>query len=189
MSNIEWKDIERSCNSNPPAASFGCIGGVLETDYARIDYRTVSRLGGRMYLPLGSLIDEYEQNIRCTTSRGNYNIREEDPDMSIAELLERLGMDPSDCFYRDIVRRDDGLELYVTFKDSEGRLDKFNYLWYNTGLLYAIDTESLTVSNWRDKVETGFKTTAEEFLNSLRDVKNEEEFSEKSEPYFHEWMK
>lgn len=189
MSNIEWKEIERSCNSNPPAASFGCIGGALETDYVRIDYRTVSRLGGRECPPLDSLIDEYEQNIRHITGRDDYNVREEDPDMSITELLRQMLIDPSDYFYRDVLRRDDGLELLVTFKDSEGKLDINGWLWYNMGLLYPIDTESLTVSNWKDKVETGFKTAAEEFLDTLRDVKNEEEFSEKSEPYFHEWMK
>ena len=185
MSNIEWKEIG---DSKAPSASFGCIGGTLETDYVRIDYCTVSEFLGRKCPPLGSLIDEYEQNIRHTTGRDDYNVREEDPDMSITELLRQMLIDPSD-YYRNMFTRDDGLEMIVTFKDSLGRLEELSVLWYIMGLRYPIDTESLTVSNWKDKVETGFKSAAEKFLDSLKYVNNEEELMEKCELYHHGWEK
>lgn len=172
MSEIEWKEIDRSWTRCSHPSTFGYIGGTLETDYAEIRYYTIGD-DSDDYPPLYAITEDYGRTVAYEDYEMNGYEVDEDPDMKITDLLEKLKIDSSDYFSYMFER--DSLELIVTLKDSEGELVEPSYRWCNGGLKYPIDIESLTASNWRRKLESAFKTAAEDFLNSLRDAKTLED--------------
>ena len=196
MSAIKWEKIERGMHDTystgvisflmAPNPMGGCIGGTLETDYAKIDYSTIG--GHSDYNGPAWLIEDYGEWTADESGADHYydydDIMKEDPDLRLVDICERIGGDQRDYF--DEQFNLDGLELFVTLKDSEGELTEQSYWWYNGGLTYPIDLESLTVGNWNHKVEAGFKAAAEDFLNSLRDAKTLEEIYKKCEEHFYE---
>lgn len=80
----------------------------------------------------------------------------------------------------------DALQLLITGISLEdlpkdyGGIDVVCY-----GLRYSIDLESLTVGNWRNKLEEAFKIAAEDFLNSLRDANTVEKILERCKERFY----
>ena len=108
----------------------------------------------------------------------------DDPDLRLVDIYERTGRYIDETFGR-VLREIDALDLYITDASLEGLPEDY-YLGIDIlsyGLRYPIDLESLTVGNWRLKLEEAFKATAEEFLESLRGVSSYEKILERCNEY------
>lgn len=196
---IEWKETRRVYPGGTPldAISFlrgrdtdiNTLEGTLVTDYAKIYYSTYGRDYG-MWNP-DSVIEEYKrelsealETVARLKGESSYGAID-DPDLRLVDIYERTGRYIDETFGR-VLREIDALDLYITDASLEGLPEDYHLgidiLSY--GLRYPIDLESLTVGNWRLKLEEAFKATAEEFLESLRDVSSCEKILEKCNEYF-----
>lgn len=196
---FEWKETKHVYPGGTPldAITFlrGCdsdintLEGTLVTDYAEIHYSTYGRDYG-MGSP-DSIIEEYRRKLSealgtVARLRGEpFYDAIDDPDLRLADLYERVGLDIDEHLGREL-REVDALELYITDASLEDLPEDY-YLGIDIlchGPRHPINLESLTVGNWRLKLEEAFKTTAEEFLESLRDVSSYETILEKCNEYF-----
>lgn len=191
---IEWEETKRVYPGGTPldAISFlrgrdtdiNTLEGTLVTDYAKIYYSTYGRDYG-MGSP-DSIIEEYRgklsealETVARLRGETSYDTID-DQDLKLADIYERVGLDIDEHLGREL-REVDALELYITDASLEGLPEDY-YLGIDIlcyGLKYPIDLESLTVGNWRLKLEEAFKATAEELLESLRDVSSYEKILEK----------
>ena len=178
------------------------LEGTLVTDYAKIHYYT-GAFGYDEFnydkMPPLRVIREYERkmtdaldsvaSLRAGAGETDYNAMRDDPDLRLAGLYEKLCLNIEETLGKQL-REVDDLIMIIKSTDNgvlEGFPDKESWLSvYGIGLKYSIDLETLTVSNWSQKIETAFKTTAEDFLNSLRDVDSVEKILEKCNEYFYE---
>ena len=196
---IEWKESRHILPSGQPCdaitflrgrdSDINTLEGTLVTDYAEIHYSTYGRDYG-MGSP-DTIIVEYRRKLSealetVARLRGEPSYDTiDDPDLRLTDLYERVGLDIDEHLGREI-REVDALELYITDASLEDLPEDY-YLGIKIlchGLRCPIDLESLTVGNWRLKLEEAFKATAEEFLESLRDVSSCEKILEKCNEYF-----
>ena len=195
---IEWKESRHILPSGQPCdaitflrgrdSDINTLEGTLITDYAEIHYSTYGRDYG-MGSP-DTIIVEYRRKLSealetVARLRGEPSYDTiDDPDLRLTDLYERVGLDIDEHLGREI-REVDALELYITDASLEDLPEDY-YLGIKIlchGLRCPIDLESLTVGNWRLKLEEAFKATAEEFLESLRGVSSYEKILERCNEY------
>ena len=113
------------------------------------------------------------------TGQGHYYVQREEPDLRIIDLLLQTDAPEEGAYaYLRECLDSDGLKLAVDGITPDGEIDPIwgkssgEICWRCRGLLsYPVDLDSLTVGNWERKIEEAFKTSAEEFLDSLRDAR------------------
>lgn len=183
---IEWREIARESDEayNTGVASFlqgygrpSAIGGELRTDYALIHYST---LGVGHFEGLAGYIDSYNLMMEEETGQECYLVQREEPDLGIIDLLLETDAPEEGAYaYLRECLDCDGLRLATDDTALRGEIDPIwgkssrEICWRCRGLLsYPVDLDSLTVGNWSRTIEEVFKSSVEEFLDSLRGARD-----------------
>lgn len=178
------------------------IGGTLATGYGTIEFYTGAACFGyeaydeyRNPCPL-DVIKQYEgkmsdalntvASLRAGAGETDYDAKRDDPDLGLADLYEKVGLDIKETLGKQLRETDD---FWLFFKSDSDQLEGFEEGYtclsvIGAGLRYPIDLESLTVGNWNHRLEEAFKTAAEDLLNELSEVSSVKGILEKCNEYF-----